>query len=95
MSRVSDRSLATPAPPQYKPKESNISDPELLPYVNGSEIGAAVDVSIFGLDGKNRPVFINQEQDCLHLTLEDASRLHEFLGEAIKFLTERRDSPTQ
>ena len=70
---------------------SAIEDPELLPYVNGSEIGAAVDVSICGLDGKSRPVFINQEQDCLHLTLDDAARLHAFLGEAIKFLSERRN----
>lgn len=62
-------------------------DPE-LPYVEGSEIEAVVDVAIIGQDNVRRPIFINQEQDLLHLTLDDAVRLHQFLGEAIEFLKE-------
>lgn len=60
-------------------------DPD-LPYIEGSEIEATVDISIKGTDGVDRPVFIGQDDELLHLTLEDAERLNEFLTEAIKFI---------
>lgn len=65
----------------------NFIDPE-LEAIEGSEIQAVVDVSLHGVDDIFRPVYINQDQELLHLTIDDAKRLHQFLGEAIDFLTE-------
>lgn len=69
------------------PLPDDFIEPELPPEDN-SEIQAVVDVSIYGTDKIFRPVCINQSQDLLHLTLEDAKRLNKFLLEAIKFLEE-------
>lgn len=62
-------------------------DPELLPE-EFSEIEAAVDVSVYGLDGAFRPVFIGQDDQILALTLEDARRLRDFLHDAVEFVDE-------
>ncbi len=63
-------------------------DPELLP-VEGSEIEAAVDVSIRGSDDIFRPVFIGQiNGDMIQITYEDAVRLNKFLTKAIPFIKE-------
>lgn len=66
---------------------SKLNDPE-LPFVEGSEIEAVVDVSIHGLDNVFRPILINQDSEILQLTLADAKRLHHFLGEAVEFVEE-------
>lgn len=63
----------------------DIEDPE-LEYEDGSEIAAAVDVSIHGTDQIFRPIYINQEDAILSLTLADAKRLLGFLNKAVKFV---------
>lgn len=65
----------------------NFIDPE-LDYIEGSEIAAAIDVSTYGTDNLFRPVYINQEDQILQLTPEDAKRLLGFLQKAVKFLDE-------
>lgn len=63
-------------------------DPELPPE-EGSEIEAAVDVSIRGTDDVARPVFIGQKNgDMIQLTYEDTVRLYKFLRRAIPFIKE-------
>lgn len=63
-----------------------LEGPELPPS-SGSEIQATIDFGSIGLDDICRPVLVNQDDnDILALTLEDAERLHEFLGEAIQFI---------
>ena len=70
-------------------------EPELPPS-SSSEISAVIDLAAIGLDGVARPVFINQDEcETLALTYEDAKRLHEFLGVAIEFLREYKQSITQ
>ncbi len=60
-------------------------DPELV-YEEGSEIAAAVDVSVFGDDKVFRPIYINQSDQILALTNEDAKRLLGFLRKAVRFV---------
>ena len=72
----------------------NFVDPELAPE-EGSEIAAAVDVSVRGEDGTFRPIYINQDKDFLQITLEDAKRLHGFLSSAIEFVEEYSTSTRQ
>jgi hypothetical protein len=63
--------------------EKDLKDPE-LEIVEGSEIEALIDCRAVGVDGVNRPIFVNQgEVEILSLTLEDAQRLRDFLSEAI------------
>lgn len=66
-------------------KIENFEDPE-LEYKEGSEIAAAVDVSTYGTDKVFRPVYINQDDQVLALTPEDAERLLEFLKDAVVFI---------
>lgn len=66
-----------------------------LPQQEGSEIEAAVDVSIPGLDDIFRPIFIAQDQEIFQLTLADAKRLKSFLNKAIKFVEEFNDRSIQ
>ena len=54
----------------------------------GCEISAAVDVSLYGPDNVFRPVLLGQDTEIICLTVEDAKRLHKFLGEAIPFVEE-------
>jgi len=68
-------------------KTAEFEDPE-LDFIEGSEIAAAVDVSIHGLDNVFRPFYINQDEQILNLTPEDAKRLYSFLGKALKFVEE-------
>lgn len=70
------------------------SDPE-LDYTEGSEIAAAVDVSAYGTDKVFRPVYINQDDQILALTPEDAERLLGFLEKAIKFVDSYQKRITQ
>jgi len=72
----------------------DFKDPE-LPYTEGSEIEAVVDVAIRGTDGVSRPIYINQSQDFLQLTLQDAERLNEFLTKAIIFIKEYNSRTVQ
>ena len=66
----------------------------VLPPVDGSEIEAAIDISIKGSDLISRPVFIAQDSEILQLTLEDARRLLGFLQKAVPFLEEYRERTT-
>lgn len=78
-------------------KEKKIAefvDPE-LEYIEGSEIAAAVDVSTYGTDNIFRPVYINQDDQVLCLTLEDAKRLQGFINKAVKFLDEYKSRIVQ
>lgn len=70
-----------------KKKTEEFIDPE-LEYTTDSEIAAAVDVSTYGTDKIFRPVYINQDDQILSLTPEDAKRLFVFLRKAIKFVDE-------
>jgi len=63
----------------------SFQDPE-LEVSEESEIAAAVDVSVLGTDQVPRPVYLNQDDQIIALTTEDAKRLHGFLGKAIQFL---------
>lgn len=63
-------------------------EPELF-LVDGSEIIASVDPMGVDDDQILRPIFINQDSECIYLTIADARRLNEFLTEAIPFLEER------
>ena len=63
----------------------DFEDPE-LEYEEESEIAAAVDVSIIGEDRVFRPVYINQDEQVIALTPDDAKRLHKFLDKAINFI---------
>ena len=65
----------------------NFEDPE-LDHTEESEIAAAVDVSTYGTDKVFRPVYINQDDQVLALTPEDAKRLLKFLRKAVKFVDE-------
>lgn len=67
--------------------ERVFTDPE-LEYCEESEIEAAIDVTIAGTDNIARPIMINQDENLLQLTLEDAKRLREFLSDAIIFIEE-------
>lgn len=69
-------------------------DPE-LEFTEDSEISAAVDISTHGDDGIFRPVYINQDEEVLVLTLEDSKRLLKFLEKAVKFLDEYQDRSIQ
>lgn len=66
-----------------------------LDYEEGSEIAAAVDVSVFGDDQIFRPIYINQDDAILSLTPSDARRLLEFLTKAVKFVDEFEDRTIQ
>lgn len=70
-----------------KKKTEEFIDPE-MEYREGSEIAAAVDVSTYGTDKIFRPIYINQDDQILALTPEDAKRLFMFLRRAIKFVDE-------
>lgn len=64
--------------------------PELQPLA-GSEIEAVIDLSAVGTDGMLRPVMINQDgTDFIQITMEDAERLHKFLGAAIVYLKKEK-----
>ena len=65
----------------------DFNDPE-LDHIEGSEIAAAVDVSTYGTDSVFRPVYINQDDQILALTPEDARRLLVFLRKAVAFVDE-------
>lgn len=65
----------------------DFEDPELT-HIETSEIAAAVDISTYGTDKIFRPVYINQDDQILALTPEDAKRLFKFLKKAIKFVDE-------
>lgn len=68
------------------PRDQNtldIFDPE-LENTEYSEISAAVDLSAHGTDKVFRPVYINQDDQILALTPEDAKRLLKFLRKAVK-----------
>ena len=65
--------------------QKDFIDPE-LEHQEGSEIAAAVDVSTYGTDNVFRPIFINQDDQILALTQEDAKRLLGFLTKAVKFV---------
>lgn len=67
--------------------EDDFIDPE-LEHVDESEISAAVDISTYGTDKIFRPVYINQDDQVLALTPEDARRLLKFLRKTVKFLDE-------
>lgn len=69
-----------------KPEE-DFADPVLEP-IEGSEIAAAVDVSTFGDDNIFRPVYLNQDEQIIALTVDDARRLLRFMTKAVKFLEE-------
>lgn len=73
---------------------ATIKDPVLLPR-EGSEIEAAIDVSIGEVDGVNRPFFICQETEIMQITLADAIRLRNFLTKAIKYVEEFNDRSVQ
>lgn len=67
-----------------------------LPPSSGSEIQATVDLATMGVDGIFRPILVNQdENDILALTIEDAERLHRFLGEAVDFCKHAKAQLTQ
>lgn len=74
--------------------EDDFMDPE-LEYTEGSEIAAAIDVSTYGSDKVFRPVYINQEDQILQLTPDDALRLLKFLERAVKFVEDYRTRRTQ
>lgn len=63
-------------------------EPELFP-IDGSEVVASVDPSGIDIDKICRPIFINQDCECLNLTVADARRLLDFLTEAIPYLEAR------
>ncbi len=63
-------------------------EPELF-LVDGSEIVASIDIEDDSMDKVCRPIFINQEVECLYLTIADARRLLSFLTEAIPYLEAR------
>ena len=67
-----------------RPAPDSFHDP-FLDTTEESEI-AAVDVSTFGEDEVFRPVYINQDEEILALTPEDAKRLLGFLRRAVRFL---------
>ena len=67
--------------------ETSFEDPE-LEHIETSEISAAVDISIHGEDNVFRPIYINQDQQILSLTPQDAKRLYMFLRKAIVFVDE-------
>lgn len=69
-------------------------DPE-LEYTEDSEIAAAIDVSTFGQDNIFRPVYINQDDQVLALTPDDAKRLLGFLQSAVKFLDDYKSRRLQ
>lgn len=69
-------------------------DPE-LEYTEDSEIAAAIDVSTYGTDKVFRPVYINQGEEILALTPEDAKRLLGFLQKAVKFLDDYKSRSLQ
>lgn len=69
-------------------------DPE-LEYTEDSEIAAAVDLSVHGTDSVFRPIYINQDDQILALTPEDAERLFVFLGHALKFLEDYKNKRLQ
>jgi len=67
--------------------EAQFNDPE-LEYSEESEIAAAVDISVHGTDSVFRPIYINQDDQILALTLEDSKRLLAFLKKAVRFVDE-------
>lgn len=63
----------------------DFEDPE-IEYEEGSEIAAAIDVTTYGEDKVFRPIFINQDDQIIALTPEDAKRLLSFLRKAVRFV---------
>lgn len=62
-------------------------EPPELHIVEGSEVCAQVDFSSIGLDNIFRPVIVQQDDgSVIHLTVEDAERIYNFLDEAIPYL---------
>ncbi len=72
----------------------SFNDPELEPE-EYSEIAAVVDVSIYGEDRIFRPIQINQDDQLINLTPDDAKRLLDFLTVAVKFVDEYQNKIIQ
>jgi hypothetical protein len=74
--------------------KKEFEDPS-LEYEDGSEVAAAVDVSVYGSDKIFRPIYINQDDQILALTPEDAKRLLGFLRKAVRFVDDYQERIVQ